>query len=100
MAAAGDHETGEGNESSDSEHRRHHEDTGQLSLCHNETSGGIHLALIYVTVQPNESIDSALKRFNMKLQQSGLLRQLKEHAHYEKPSEKRRRMKRRRQSRQ
>lgn len=57
-------------------------------------------ALIYVTVQSNESIDSALKRFNMKLQQSGLLRELKEHAHYEKPSEKRRRLKRRRQSRQ
>jgi small subunit ribosomal protein S21 len=56
-------------------------------------------SLIYVTVQPNESIDSALKRFNMKLQQSGLLRELKEHAHYEKPSEKRRRLKRRRMSR-
>ena len=56
--------------------------------------------LIYVTVQANESIDSALKRFNMKLQQSGLLRELKEHAHYEKPSEKRRRLKRRRASRQ
>ncbi len=56
--------------------------------------------LIYVTVQSNESIDSALKRFNMKLQQSGVLRELKEHAHYEKPSEKRRRMKRRRASRQ
>ncbi len=56
--------------------------------------------MIYVTVQANESIDSALKRFNMKLQQSGVLRDLKEHAHYEKPSEKRRRMKRRRASRQ
>lgn len=56
--------------------------------------------LIYVTVQPNESIDSALKRFNQKLQQSGVLRELKEHAHYEKPSEKRRRQRRRRISRQ
>jgi small subunit ribosomal protein S21 len=53
-----------------------------------------------VIVQQNESIDSAIKRFNMKLQQSGLLRELKEHAHYEKPSEKRRRMRRRRLSRQ
>ena len=52
-------------------------------------------SLIYVVVQPNESIDGALKRFNMKLQQSGLLREVKEHAHYEKPSEKRRRAKRR-----
>ncbi|MCW5941850.1 MAG: 30S ribosomal protein S21 [Fimbriimonadaceae bacterium] len=56
--------------------------------------------LIYVSVQPNESIDSALKRFNLKLQQSGLLRELKEHAHYEKPSEKRRRQRRRRLSKQ
>ena len=54
--------------------------------------------MVYVTLQPNESIDSALKRFNMKLQQSGVLRQLKEHRHYEKPSEKRRRLKRRRSS--
>ncbi|HRK21354.1 MAG TPA: 30S ribosomal protein S21 [Fimbriimonadaceae bacterium] len=51
-------------------------------------------------VQNNESIDSALKRFNMKLQQSGVLRELKEHAHFEKPSEKRRRLRRRRLSKQ
>lgn len=52
--------------------------------------------MIYVSVGPNETIDSALKRFNMKLQQSGLLRELKDHSHYEKPSEKRRRQSRRR----
>lgn len=52
--------------------------------------------LIYVHVQPNESIDGALKRFNQKMQQSGLLRELKDHSHYEKPSEKRRRQRRRR----
>jgi small subunit ribosomal protein S21 len=51
--------------------------------------------LIEVVVQPNESIDSALKRFNTRIQQSGVLRQLKEHLHYEKPCDKRRRMKRR-----
>ncbi|HCE01422.1 MAG TPA: 30S ribosomal protein S21 [Armatimonadetes bacterium] len=51
--------------------------------------------MVYVIVQPGESIDAAIKRFNMKLQQSGLLRELKEHAHYEKPSEKRRRQRRR-----
>lgn len=56
--------------------------------------------MIHVVVQSNESIDSALKRFNLKLQQSGLLRELKEHAHYEKPSEKRRRQRRRRGTRQ
>ncbi|MCU0316095.1 MAG: 30S ribosomal protein S21 [Fimbriimonadaceae bacterium] len=52
--------------------------------------------MIQVTVHPNESIDQALKRFNQKLQQSGLLREVKDHAHYEKPSEKRRRQRRRR----
>lgn len=51
--------------------------------------------MIHVSLNTNESIDSALKRFNQKMQQSGLLRELKEHAHYEKPSEKRRRAKRR-----
>lgn len=51
--------------------------------------------LIEVIVQSNESIDSALKRFNQRIQQSGVLRQLKEHMHYEKPSDKRRRMRRR-----
>jgi small subunit ribosomal protein S21 len=71
-----------------------------LVLCHTDCLAEAFEFLIYVTVQSNESIDSALKRFNMKLQQSGLLRELKEHSHYEKPSEKRRRLKRRRQSRQ
>ncbi|HLO97576.1 MAG TPA: 30S ribosomal protein S21 [Fimbriimonas sp.] len=55
--------------------------------------------MIYVNLQPNESIDSALKKFNMKLQQSGVLRELKEHSHFEKPSERRRRQARRRVSR-
>lgn len=69
-----------------------------------QTTDGIMLhlpeeaLLIYVSVHNNESIDSALKRFNLKLQSSGLLRELKEHSHYEKPSEKRRRAKRRRSS--
>lgn len=52
-------------------------------------------AVIFVSVHPNESIDQALKRFNMKVQASGLLREVKDHAYYEKPSEKRRKAKRR-----
>ena len=51
--------------------------------------------MIEVIVLPNESIDGALKRFDNKLQQSGVLRRLKEHSYYEKPSDKKRRMKRR-----
>jgi len=54
--------------------------------------------LIYVSVHQGETLDAALKRFNQKVQQSGLLREVKEHAHYEKPSEKRRRQRRRRPS--
>lgn len=69
-------------------------------MCYNRSFAEAILSLIYVNVQSNESIDSALKRFNMKLQQSGVLRELKEHSHYEKPSERRRRLKRRRISRQ
>ena len=44
-----------------------------------------------VQVKPNESIDSALKRFKKQLQEAGVLREAKEHEFYEKPSDKRRR---------
>ncbi len=43
-----------------------------------------------VEVKPNESLDSALKRFKKILQQSGILKEAKAHEHYEKPSDKRR----------
>jgi small subunit ribosomal protein S21 len=41
-------------------------------------------------------LDSALKRFKKMLEQSGILQEYKRHAHYEKPSERRRRQKQRR----
>ena len=44
-----------------------------------------------VQVKPNEPLDSALKRFKKALQQTGVLREAREHEHYEKPSDKRRR---------
>jgi small subunit ribosomal protein S21 len=46
--------------------------------------------LAQVQVKPNESLDSALKRFKKVLQQAGILKEAKEHEHYEKPSDKRR----------
>jgi len=46
--------------------------------------------LAQITVKPNESLDSALKRFKKVLQQAGILKEAKEHEHYEKPSDKRR----------
>lgn len=43
-----------------------------------------------VQVKPNESLDSALKRFKKVLQQTGVLKEAKAHEHYEKPSDKKR----------
>ena len=43
-----------------------------------------------VQVRQNESLDQALRRFKKQLQQSGVLKEAREHEHYEKPSDKRR----------
>jgi len=39
----------------------------------------------------NESFESLLKRFNKKVQQTGILSETRRHEHYEKPSIKRKR---------
>lgn len=46
-----------------------------------------------VTVGNEESFDSLLKRFNRKVQQDGILAELRRREHYEKPSIKRKRKK-------
>jgi small subunit ribosomal protein S21 len=46
--------------------------------------------LAQVQVRENESLDSALKRFKKVLQQAGTLKEAREHEHYEKPSDKKR----------
>jgi small subunit ribosomal protein S21 len=46
--------------------------------------------LAQVQVKQNESLDQALKRFKKQLQQSGILKEAREHEHYEKPSDKKR----------
>ena len=43
-----------------------------------------------VQVRQNESLDQALRRFKKQLQQSGVLKEAREHEHSEKPSDKRR----------
>ena len=43
-----------------------------------------------VQLRENESIDSALRRFKKELEQAGILREVREHQHYEKPSDKKR----------
>ncbi len=47
--------------------------------------------MTYVDVKENEPLEKALRRFKKKLEREGIIRQLKERKHYEKPSEKRRR---------
>lgn len=44
-----------------------------------------------IQVRENESLDSALRRFKKVLQETGVLREAREHEHYEKPSDKKRR---------
>ena len=46
-----------------------------------------------VTPGAEESFDSLLKRFNRKVQQDGILAELRRREHYEKPSIKRKRKK-------
>ena len=43
-----------------------------------------------VQVRTNEPLDSALRRFKKQIQQSGILKEAREHEHYEKPSDKKR----------
>jgi small subunit ribosomal protein S21 len=51
------------------------------------------LKLAEVTAGEEESFDSLLKRFNRKVQQDGILAELRRREHYEKPSIKRKRKK-------
>jgi len=44
-----------------------------------------------VRVGENETFESALRRFNKKIQQSGILAEARRREHYEKPSVKRKR---------
>jgi len=44
-----------------------------------------------VTVREGESLDAALRRFRKDLAKSGVLRDARKHEHYEKPSERKRR---------
>lgn len=48
-----------------------------------------------VVLKPNESVDRALRRLKKKMDKEGIIKQLKKHRHYEKPSDKRRRIKKR-----
>lgn len=58
----------------------------EASDCRREV---IHIA--EVRVGENETFESALRRFNKKIQQSGILAEARRREHYEKPSVKRKR---------
>ena len=58
--------------------------------CEILVGGGEH-RLAEVRVGENETFESALRRFNKKIQQSGILAEARRREHYEKPSVKRKR---------
>ena len=44
-----------------------------------------------VKIRKGESVDKALRRLKKKLDKEGIMREIRAHRHYEKPSEKRKR---------
>ncbi len=44
-----------------------------------------------IFLRKNEPVDRALRRLKKKMDKEGIMKQLKQHRHYEKPSQKRRR---------
>lgn len=52
--------------------------------------------MLTIRVRDGESIDSALRRFNAVVLADGVLRELKERSHYEKPSVRKRRIRKER----
>ena len=50
-----------------------------------------------IDIKKGESFESALRRFKRKIEQDGILREVRDRSYYEKPSEKRRRKKSRKQ---
>jgi len=45
----------------------------------------------YIRIKEDEPLERALRRFKRKLDQEGILKELKKHEYYEKPSQQRRR---------
>ncbi len=47
-----------------------------------------------IEIRKDESFESALRRFKKKIEQEGILREVRDRKHYEKPSERRRKKER------
>lgn len=43
-----------------------------------------------IEIKKNESFESALRKFKRKIEQEGILREVRDRKHYEKPSERKR----------
>ncbi len=48
------------------------------------------ILLPQVDIRKDESFEAALRRFKKKIEQEGILREVRDRKHYEKPSEKKR----------
>lgn len=48
------------------------------------------IVLSQIEVKKDESFESALRRFKKKIEQDGILREVRDRKHYEKPSERKR----------
>jgi len=52
---------------------------------------GVKYQVPKVVLKKNEPVDKALRRLKKKIDKEGIMKQIKQHRHYEKPSQKRRR---------
>jgi len=50
-----------------------------------------HLTVSEVKIRKGESVEKALRRLKKKMDKEGIMREIRAHRHFEKPSEKRRR---------
>ena len=48
------------------------------------------IALSQIEVKKDESFEAALRRFKKKIEQEGILKEVRDRKHYEKPSERKR----------
>ena len=46
--------------------------------------------MTYIKIHKGESFESALRRFKRQIEKEGILREIRDRKHYEKPSEKKR----------
>ena len=53
------------------------------------------IILSHVEIKKDESFEAALRRFKKKIEQEGILKEIRDRKHYEKPSERRRKKARR-----